>query len=408
MLGSEDQAPSSIKVGLLLTVLTWLLSRFIVSVTWGQTRNPLSTSPNPWIRWDSANYLSIAQHGATFGNCYSPPFWTQPNPFGFHWCGTAQWLPGYPAVVRLVHSTGIALPNAGLLVSWLAMAAAIFLVWFGWGRDIPQGRAFVVLLLFALFPGAVYNFAVFPTSLALVGVVGALLAAIRERFLTAALLMTAAGLCYPTVWTAAIGLAIGLVVAARRDGRETVIRRALWGAAGLSSLLLLPFFEPGRPDAYFLIVTQPRELPSGFPGQDFLRYLFIQNTAEQKAIGRAFGAVLAVQVVVACSLSAAAAWVTERLFRRGEGTNSLLYPALAGLCVVLGLIFVSNAGAWNRSVVIAAPCVVCFRRRSHEVALDDSCHCWTHHSSDFPQLLQQHTRLMERTRCDQDTQQRQK
>jgi hypothetical protein len=257
---------------------------------------------------------------------------------------------------------GIALPNAGLLVSWLAMAAAIFLVWFGWGRDIPQGRAFVILLLFALFPGAVYNFAVFPTSLALVGVVGALLAAIRERFLIAAVLMTAAGLCYPTAWTAAIGLAIGLVVAVRRQGQATIVRRALWGAAGLFSLVLLPFFEPGRPDAYFLIVTQPRELPSGFPGQDFLRYLFTQNTAEQRVLGRAFGAVLAVQTIVACSISAAAAVITESLRRRGEGANSYLYPALAGLCVVLGLIFVSNAGAWNRSIVIAAPCVVCFRR----------------------------------------------
>lgn len=362
LLGSDDQSPSSIKVGLLLTVLAWLLSRFIVSVTWGQTRNPLSTSPNPWIRWDSVNYLSIAQHGLTFGSCSSPQFSNRPNPLYLRWCGTAQWLPGYPAVLRLVHSMGIALPNAGLLVSWLAMAAAIFLVWFGWGRDIPQGRAFVILLLFALFPGAVYNFAVFPTSLALVGVVGALLAAIRERFLIAAVLMTAAGLCYPTAWTAAIGLAIGLVVAVRRQGQATIVRRALWGAAGLFSLVLLPFFEPGRPDAYFILIMQPRQLPSGFPGQDFLRYLFTQDTAEQRAIGRAFGAVLAVQVIVACSLSAAAAWITERLFRRGEGTNSLLFPALAGFCVVLGLIFVSNAGAWNRSVVIAAPCVVCFRR----------------------------------------------
>jgi len=174
--------------------------------------------------------------------------------------------------------------------------------------------------------------------------------------------MTAAGLCYPTVWTAAIGLAIGLVVAVRQQGTEAVIRRALWGAAGLSSLLLLPFLEPGPSDAYFVMVTQPRELPSGFPGQDFLRYLITQNTAEQRVLGRAFGAVLAVQTIVACSVSAAAAVVTERLFRRGEPTNSLLYPALVGLCVVLGLVFVSNAGAWNRSVVIAAPCVVCFRR----------------------------------------------
>ena len=364
LMGSEDQAPSSIKVGLLLTVLAWLLSRFIVSVAWGQTRNPLSTDPNPWIRWDSFNYLSIAQHGATFGNCYSRQFASKPNPLNLDWCGTAGWLPGYPAAVRLVHTLGIAVPNAGLLVSWLAMAAAIFLVWFGWARAIPQGRAFVILLLFAIFPGAVYNFAVFPTSMALVGVVGALVAAVRERFLTAAVLMAAAGLCYPTAWLAAIGLAIGLVVAARRLGRETVIRRALWGAAGLSSLLLLPFLEPGRPDAYFMIQTQRGALPTGFPGQDFLRYLFTQGTVEQRRLGRALGTVLAVQAIVACSLTAAAGWVTARLFRRGEGTTSFLYPALAGICVVLGLVFVSNVGAWNRSVIMAAPCVVCFRRIS--------------------------------------------
>ena len=69
LLGSENQAPSSIKTGLLLTALTWLLSRFIVSISWGQARNPLSANPNSWARWDSVNYLSIAQHGLTFGNC---------------------------------------------------------------------------------------------------------------------------------------------------------------------------------------------------------------------------------------------------------------------------------------------------------------------------------------------------
>ena len=39
-----------------------------------------------------------------------------------------------------------------------------------------------------------------------------------------------------------------------------------------------------------------------------------------------------------------------------------LYPALVGVAVTLALVFVSSGGAWSRSVVLAAPCVVCLRR----------------------------------------------
>src|ERR1700733_3306077 len=122
---------ASIAWGGLLTVAAWLLSRFIDTVAWGPARNPISFNPYLWGRWDSANYLGIAQHGRTFGRCGSPGF--PVNSFNnlLHqtWCGSAGWLPGFPWLTRAVGVTGISLPDAGLLISWLAMGAALFLVW---------------------------------------------------------------------------------------------------------------------------------------------------------------------------------------------------------------------------------------------------------------------------------------
>jgi len=356
-----SQPRADIASGIVLTAISWLLSRFVVSIAWGPARNPFGINPTSWIRWDSTNYLSIATHGVTFGYCGSPQFSKQPNPLHDTWCGTAGWLPGYPLLMRAVHAIGIPLQDAGLLISWIAMATAIFLVWLGWGRDLPSGRALVLLLLFGLFPGAVYNFALFPTSVALACVVGAVLAASRERFLLAATLLTFAGLCYPTAWFAAVGLGVGIAIAAIPLGNRAVIHRVLWGLAGLSSLVLLPFFEAGRPNAYFLIQSQPGALNSGFPGRDFLKLIFTQRLDSQPFIGRFYGVILAVQSLIACLLGAAAAWVTALAWRQKDRDVSNLYPALVGITVVLGILFFSS-GAWNRSVVLAAPCVVCLRR----------------------------------------------
>ena len=65
---------ASIAWGVLLTVAAWLLTRFIDTVAWGPARNPISFNPYLWGRWDSANYLGIAQHGRTFGRWGSRAF----------------------------------------------------------------------------------------------------------------------------------------------------------------------------------------------------------------------------------------------------------------------------------------------------------------------------------------------
>ena len=268
--------------------------------------------------------------------------------------------------MRTLASVGIDSPHGGLLVAWLATAGALFLVWFGWGRGLTLWKSLLILLMFGLFPGAVYNFAIFPTSLALLAIVAALVMATRERFLLAAVLMTVAGLCYPSAWFAAGGLAVGMVLVAYKQGSSFAIRRGLWGLAGLSSIVFLLIHDylafGGKATAFFLVDSQPPLVATGFPGQDFLRLIFTRSTAEQRSIGSFGGVVLAVQGVLAVLLTMGATARMALGWRRGDRSPAAVYPALVGLAVMLSILLHGAAwGAWNRSIVLAAPCVVCLR-----------------------------------------------
>ena len=306
----------------------------------------------------------MAVHGRTFGRCGSPAF---PNDalirlWHLKWCGTAGWLPGYPWLMQAMHWTGFSLPDSGVLISWLAGAVAIFLVWFGWGRDLPAARAFPLLLLFGLFPGSVYNFAVFPTAIGLACVVAAILAATQERFLTMALLMTLAGIFYPTAWFAAIGLGGGLILIALPLGAKAIAQRALWGLAGLCSLLLLGIHDQiafGQARAYFLTDSAAADSLGATIHQ--LYEIFIsRDTIEQTRMGRTAAPLYSLQVLIAIGISVASAVVAAREWLRNRRNALFVYPAMVGVAIIIALIFTNNT--WNRGVVLAAPCVVCLRR----------------------------------------------
>ena len=355
---------ANFKSGLLLTIGAWLGSRIVVSAAWGPARNPFSFDTSQWIHSDSINYLGIAAHGRVFGRCGSPAFPDDALIRLWHlkWCGTAGWLAGYPWLMQAMHWSGISLPDAGVLISWIATAVAIFLVWFGWGRDLPATRAFPLLLLFAIFPGSVYNFAVFPTSIALAFVVGAILAATRERFFTMALLLTLAGLCYPTPWFAALGLTGGLILIALPLGAKAIVQRALWGLAGLSSILVLGIHDQiafGQAGAYFL--TDSNAVDSVRATAHAFYQIFVsRNTIEQTQMGRTSAPLYSLQVVIAIGISVASVVVEARHWLRNRRDALNVYPAMVGIAVILALVFTNNT--WNRSVVLAAPCVVCLRR----------------------------------------------
>lgn len=357
-----DGAAQSLPSGVLLAAGAWWVGRLVVGVAWAPTRDPFSFAFGDWTRVDSFNYLSIARHGSTFGYCARD---SVARYFHQTYCGTAAWLPGYPLVVGTLHRTGLDLYRCAQLVSLVAFGAALFLVWWGWCRELSRRRAFLVLCLVAVFPGAVYDFALFPLSLALACIVGALLASTRDHSLVAALLMAAAGLCYPSAWFAAAGLAVGLFVVGLGRSRREAVRRGLWGLAGLGSLVLLGFYDylaVNRFDAYFVIQNQPGAQVGGGPGQAYWDLVVHRNNAEQVQLGRFGGAMLAVEAVVAplVWVAGAVSVVLERLRRRAEPRD--LYALSVGLGVTLCLVLISNPGAWNRSIALAAPGAVCLRK----------------------------------------------
>jgi hypothetical protein len=354
-------ASASIWSGLGLALGAWLVTRAVVGISYAPTRNPFAAKSHDWARWDSVNYLLIALHGRTFGRCDRAPFAGAPNPLGVKWCGTAGWLPGYPWLVSVVHATHVGVAGAALTVSWITVAIVLFLVWYGWCRPLSPARAFVVLVLFGLFPGAVYNFAIFPTSLALALVVGALIAASRDRWLLAVLLMAAAGLCYPSAWFAAIGFAVALIASAPNLEVGVLVRRGALGLIGLAGLFILVGTD--RPwNAFFLMDHQQGLQASKVPGQDFLRLVFLGTTAEQQFLGGWTRWVLSVQGLLAVLIAGTAGALAFMAWRRRRADALLLYPAAVGVAVILGILTLNaNGGAWNRSVVLAAPSVLALR-----------------------------------------------
>ncbi len=371
VLGPQEQTatvrtpqPTPVRQGLVLTAAAWLICRLVITLAWGPARTVGSLKPDQWIRWDSFNYLWIVQSGNTFGRCGSPGFPMSALERYAHvkWCGNAGWLPGYPLVVKLVATVGIAPDTAGMLVAWLATAAAIFLIWFGWCRDLSWRRALVVLVLFGVFPGAVYNFAIFPTSLALVAVIGAIIVAARRHLFTSAVLMTVAGLCYPSAWFAAVGFAIGLVLIAVPEGRDRIVRNAAWGLAGLSSLVVLAVYDAVSVnvwDAYF--VFQQSNV-GGFPVTYLLDLLVTATTVQQHLIGRFGARVLSLQVAVILAITGTAAGVAGKAYREHRQDPATTIAACVGVGVVVGMLVSQNVSAWNRSVVLAAPCIVGLRK----------------------------------------------
>jgi hypothetical protein len=113
-----------------------------------------------WRRWDSGHYLDIARKGYEYFSCARGGGRPQDV------CGNAAWFPLYPWLLRPLLAVGVAPEVAGAWVS--GVGALAFLVAFWNAFLLRRGlRGLLVLGMAAVFPGAVYQHAIFPTSVAL-------------------------------------------------------------------------------------------------------------------------------------------------------------------------------------------------------------------------------------------------
>ena len=134
-------------------------------------------------RWDSGNYLKIAGHGYSLAHCVPKVG----NPFtAADWCGTVGWFPLYPPAMRLVGALGLGAPRAGLLLAELFALGSLGLVWWLLGASL-RPATLACLTLAAVFPGSIYEHALFPVSLAVAAGLAFLGLAARQRWTAAGL-----------------------------------------------------------------------------------------------------------------------------------------------------------------------------------------------------------------------------
>jgi len=354
LIQDPKEGRQSLLVGMVLSVVAWLFGREVVALSFGPVRSPFAGLGDLWVRWDSYNYLAIAQHGRTFYLCSKGSEARLHLPFA--WCGVGTWLPGYPAVVSEFHRLGASLATTANAISQLAWLAALFLVWFGWARRLSLPRAAIVMVLCSIFPGVVYCYAIFPVSMTVALLLGALIALQRRHLFLMAILLMCANFCYPASWFATIGLAIGAGILGLQESPREGLRRTAWALSGLLSIPLLMLHDQivfGHYDAFFILQAQGTDPHVYLPG--------IPESLVANAGWRAIHLLL-VQAAFALLLVGGAVFVVVVRRLRTQRFDADLVPALMGVFVVAGNMYTSTAGAWSRSILIALPSVLCLRK----------------------------------------------
>lgn len=357
---------------------TWLppvgvfvLVRLLVTIASPHWVRPWTTSATPWTRIDAFNYLDIASFGRRISVC---PEKLIHFFHGHITCGTAAWLPGYPYVLRVVHEvTHLSVAASGVLVSSVFVLGALELLWVGLLRQEPRARGLLLLTLFAAFPGAVYNFAIFPNSMALFGVVGTIVALRFERFVLATVAMMVAAAAYPSVIYAFPAFLCALIVVDPTCRTKlAVAKRTCLGLLALSPYAALwvhdqvvfrrwNLFSQIQSDAGVTV------FPPKNPVSIVWHLVVKRDTLTQVLQGPTASWWIAAQFAVATGLCGTAAVLLWRNRRAGLNFATEVYPVLIGLSVYTGVFLSGTTGGVYRGIVIAAPAVLIFRRATTRV-----------------------------------------
>ena len=275
-------------------------------------------NPNAWIRWDSDLYLSIAQRGYFLEPCGAGSHYEK-----WQWCGNAGWFPLYAWLLKLA---------SGWLLSLLFEAALLFVIW-NWLLRMSSVPA---LMLAAVFPGGIYQQAVFPVSLFLLC---AVIFLVSERPEPAAL----AAMAYPT------GFLLVPVALIKRNWRA-----ALAVCVGFLAVMAVMRWQTGHWNAYFLAQDK-----YGFHFAPFDAFFSRLKPLVNARYRSSVGIVAALQMILVVAMLALA------LFR--WRTN----PQLAAYCVAFWVFPLCVGGriAFYRAESLLVPMVALLPERARIPAL---------------------------------------
>lgn len=208
-----------------------------------------------YTKWDAQWYVGIAQNGYGFVRQHQDGRLLADYAF----------FPLYPAAERFVSAlTGLAYPDAGVLLSVLASVVAAGGIFAVANRVLGAREAVVAVVLWAALPVAVVQTMGYSESLFTALAAWGLYTALRNRWLLAALLACGAGLTRPV----GVSVVAAVVIAALVDwldapetdhvsGFQRLLDRRLAAVLiaplGLMGYLGWVAYETGDPDGYFAV-----------------------------------------------------------------------------------------------------------------------------------------------------------
>jgi hypothetical protein len=237
---------------LLPPLVAFVLATALLWVVAARTGYP-PREATTWARWDSGQYVSIATRGYYTVECTSrmvPP----DAPPGPQLCGNTGWFPLYPWAMRAVSKLGLSVVQAGVLLAALFHLLSLVLVW-ALVREPGHPSRFLVLLLAAVFPGVVYQHAVFPVSMMTFFTIGFLYLLGTGRWIRAGVSGAAAAASYISgVLLAPVAPVVAILTVGWWPGWRTALRSGITAvivAAGFVGVLIVQYLAVGIWGAYF-------------------------------------------------------------------------------------------------------------------------------------------------------------
>ncbi|HEV2636809.1 MAG TPA: glycosyltransferase family 39 protein [Actinocrinis sp.] len=209
-------------------------------------------SPNAALRhWDGDWYIDIAQHG------YVHKLSVRPD--GTPHLMNIAFFPLYPYLMRVVHLvTGLPVSYAGVFVSFIAGLAAVVGIYYLLKPYIGPRAAIVACALWGVVPSAFIESMVYTEALFTALCVWAMVAMLREKWLTVCALTILAGLTRSTVimlLPVVCAAALPAIVRGRGGWRAWVCLLA--SPLGLLAFLGFLAVRFHRLDAWFFAQTAP-------------------------------------------------------------------------------------------------------------------------------------------------------
>ncbi|MAY84455.1 MAG: hypothetical protein CMP59_10020 [Flavobacteriales bacterium] len=206
-----------------------------------------------FFRWDSGNYLLIAEKGLFADYCNGVFSEMLREPFR---CGSAGWSPAYPYLIRWLTYIVKDAALAGMILSKFFFILNLYFFTILARLDEFKIKGILLVLCFTVFFGSIYYHAIFPISQFIFFALGSFYAMRENKIHLVALLSFAACLTYSTGFLLGAALSLALFIQHFNNLRDKLFRviiPAIGSIAALLSHFVILHFQTGHWNAFFLV-----------------------------------------------------------------------------------------------------------------------------------------------------------